>query len=184
MDPVSILVIVVVGAVAYLAWSSMSSNNDNGNYQANTSGEVVMASPESKERMIARRYASQNAARFDEKRQMAKAAAQASAQAAQSVQPAADDLVAVDLLPKNGNKENWHERFAKAENMTLQENFVSGNQEAFLTNELPARKFMNQDLRKSPVVPTIAGLTLWNQHTVHPSAIAQDQTRPSLDAED
>jgi hypothetical protein len=192
MDCGNILLLVCVAAAAYFVYNCMSSNkngnsnHNDGSYQASMSGEVelVDSSSNSKERMIARKYGVGNAARFDAK-QRAKAEAQSLAKAAQSVQPSANELVPVSLLPKNGDgKEGWQQKFARAENMTLQENFVAGNQESFLTNEVQGKKNMNIDLRKSPVVPTIAGLSPWNLHTVHPSNIAFGQTRPSLDGED
>lgn len=76
---------------------------------------------------------------------------------------------------------DWVQKFARAENLTVQENMLNvGNHERFYSNELP-QKSQNQDLRKLPVIGLNPGLSPWNQTSIHPSVIAQEQNRRSLD---
>lgn len=101
--------------------------------------------------------------------------------------PSSDELLSQDLLPtKNGlSEEEWVKKFNNADNMIIQENMISGNHEAFMTNELPSAKkgFMNLDLRKNPVVPVIPNITPFNNFVAHPSVFSHMQYRPSLDCE-
>jgi hypothetical protein len=92
-----------------------------------------------------------------------------------------DELNAVEAVEAVPAEPDWVQKFARAENLTVQENMLNvGNHERFYSNEL-AQRSLNQDLRKLPVVPMIPGVTMWNQTTIHPSVIAQEQNRPSLD---
>ena len=93
------------------------------------------------------------------------------------------ELLTEDLIPRpSKNQPSWAEKFSRAENLVMQENFINGSTEGFMTNELPCTKrFMNLDLRKSPVVQIQQGLSPWNLTVAHPSCAAQDQSRPPLD---
>ena len=97
-----------------------------------------------------------------------------------------EEILSSELLPQENlkNGPDWAEKFSRSENLLVQENFIAGNTEGFLTNELPcSKRFSSLDLRKPPVIKVIPDFTPFNQTVVHPSCIAFDQTRPLLDGE-